>query len=324
MPISYSDLDSFNRVLSVWRPAGEKPIFILRWLVTEWCNYRCPYCPQSHGRFVFKDEYTAHAFDNHSLGKWVDAFSRHFNERRLSLVITGGEPMLDRKNMVPFINELSSMSTVECIRIDTNASWDPDPYGKVDPSKIILMCTYHPCQVSQRSFYSRVKQLLDYGFRIGMVNFVMSHGNFGIYRELRNEMAELGIPLHPNPLWDLEGQYSGEDLRMLKEELPDADYHYRSKQLSPYGKKCLFPALAYQMNQNGQISVGCHPQVSGSFFNHSLVPTFDGPVPCSAKACVCLDMYSFLEDVNRNTDVNPLHIYSDILKRKRGITSFFL
>lgn len=76
--------------------------------------------------------------------------------------------------------------------------------------------------------------------------------------------------------------------------------------------------------QNGQIYVGCHPQVSGSFFNHSLVPTFDGPVPCSAKACVCLDMYSFLEDVNRNTDVNPLHIYSDILKRKRGITSFFL
>ncbi len=92
-------VDTFAPVLSVWRPREEKPVFLLRWLVTEWCNYRCGYCPQSHDRFARRGHFTAHAFDNFPLRRWLAAFERHFAERRLSLVMTGGEPMVDGQNM---------------------------------------------------------------------------------------------------------------------------------------------------------------------------------------------------------------------------------
>ena len=102
--MSDEDRESFREVLSTWRPEGQKPVFILRWSMTTWCNYNCPYCPQTHDRLAPKGkEFTAHAFDNYPLEKWLEAFHRHFAERGLSMVITGGEPMLDRKNMLPFL-----------------------------------------------------------------------------------------------------------------------------------------------------------------------------------------------------------------------------
>ena len=324
--ISVADAASFSRVLSAWRPAGEKPAVILRWVVSYWCNYNCPYCPQKHERsrlerhlFMGGGKFHTHAFDNHPVEKWLEAFQRHFQDRRLSLVIEGGEPMIDYKNMPPLLRELTNMPTTECVRIDTNLSWDPEKYRGIDASKVILMCTYHPSQVSKESFYRRVRQVQDFGIKIGMVNFVMTRPNLEIYRQTSEEMAALGVPLHPNPLWNSRGKYSKEDLSLLKAELPDADYAYRSGALSPYGKKCLFPALAYRMNQNGQLSVGCHSHLSGNFFDGSLIPLMPGSVPCPMNSCCSLDMYSFLEEVNRNTSANPLHIYSDILKQKRGI-----
>lgn len=314
--ISDSDRIAFDQVLSIWRPEGEIPIFMLRWKLTEWCNYKCPYCPQTHDRFARIGKYAAHAFDNYPLAKWVNAFSYHFQERRLSLVITGGEPMLDRENMVPLLKQLTAMPAVECIRIDTNASGKLDNFKEVDPEKIILNCSYHPSQVSKESFLNAIKQLLYFGYKIGMVNFIMGTDNFDIFKKVKEEIFELGIPINPNPQFNLEGPYSTEHLAVLKEELPRADFLYKTQGLSPYGNKCLFPSLAYQMDQTGKIHVGCHPQASGSFFENSLPPTFIGPVPCPNNSCMCLDMYSFLKDVNRNKNVNPLLIYSDMLKNK--------
>lgn len=147
MPISYNDLNSFSQVLSIWRPEGEKPIFILRWKLTEWCNYKCPDCPRGHDRFARKGKYTAHAFDNYPLDKWVNAFSHRFQERRLSLVITGGEPMLDRRNMVPLLKQLTS--------------------------------------------FNSIKQLSGFGYKIGMVNFVMDRDYWDIYKKIKQEVFEL-------------------------------------------------------------------------------------------------------------------------------------
>ncbi len=317
--ITRKRLNSFQRVLPAWKPKKGKPVSILRWFMTEWCNCKCPYCPQTHDRFADKNGYKAHTFDNHPLEKWINAFRYHSRERDFSLVITGGEPMLDRKNMVPLLKELTSMPAIKCIRIDTNASWTPDSYKEIDPSKIILMCTYHPSQVSENLFFNRMKQLLDFGYKIGMVNFVMDRNNFGNFNKTKEKMNKLRIPLHPNPLWDSKGKYSEKDMLLMKKELPKADYYYRTKLLSPRGKKCLFPALAYMMNQNGRINVGCHAQISGSFFDDDLPEIFQSPMPCPEQYCVCLDMYSFLEDVDRNTDINPLFVYSNILRKKQGL-----
>jgi hypothetical protein len=315
--MSISDEESFNPILSVWRPSGDMSVFILRWLITEWCNNSCPYCSQSHDRFARKGKHTAHAFDNYPLENWLKAFAQHFKTRRLSLVITGGEPMIDKKNMLPLLKELTAMSTVECIRIDTNVSWNPSIYKEIALPKIILMCTYHPSQVSKEVFFGRIDQLLSLGFKIGMVNFVMNQDNSAKYNELKVQLAERGVPLHPNPLWDSKGQYSKDDISVFKKELPEVDSLFRTDIGSPYGRKCLFPALAYEMDQVGHIYPGCHRQIAGSFFNRALPPVFAGPVPCPKKSCRCLDKYSFLKGVNRNISVNPLQIYSNILMARQ-------
>jgi hypothetical protein len=317
--ISSQDRREFRPVLEAWRPSGSLPAVYICWMITEWCNYRCPYCPQTHDRFAPKagGPFTAHVFDNHPRQKWIEAFYRHFRERRLSLKITGGESMIDKRNMVPILSALLELPTLENIRIDTNASWDPAPYDAIDKSKLILMCTFHPTQVEEEVFWERISRLLHAGFRIGMINYVMSRESLSRYAQRRQRAAELGIPLHPNPLWDWRGHYSDDDLALLKAELPEADFGYRSQLVSPQGKNCLYPAVAYGMDQAGTIGIECHADLpQGSFFDENLSTLFRGPVPCPHRSCYCLDKYSFLGEVNRNVTTNPLKIYSEILLKR--------
>lgn len=308
------DAKSFAKVLNVWKPHDAPHATLVRWHMTEWCNYHCPYCPQTHGRYVPKGGgFTAHAFDNFPLQQWLQAFRRHFADQRLSLVISGGEPLIDKKNMPLLLTAFHEMPAVECIRINTNVAWQVDWYRNVDKSKIILMCTYHPTQVNEQHFFARIDKVLESGFQIGMINYVLTPQQRETYFVYKEKFGKLGIPLHPNPLWDQSGQHSAEDMALFANELPPLDYLYRTGKNSPKGNKCLFPSLAYELDYQGKIMVGCHPTASGSFFDQELPALFAGPVSCPRTKCFCLDKYSFLEGSNRNITTNPLALYSRAL-----------
>lgn len=205
------------------------------------------------------------------------------------------------------------MAEVECMRIDTNVSWKLDWYKDIEKSKILLMCTYHPTQVDEQQFFERILGLLESGFQIGMINYVMTSQQREKYFVYKEKFRKLGIPLHPNPLWGKTGRHSAEDMELFENELPPLDYLYRTGKNSPKGKKCLFPGLAYELDYRGKIRVGCHPATSGSFFDPDLPSLFAGPVPCPDAKCVCLDKYSFLEGSSRNISTNPLAAYSRTL-----------
>lgn len=312
--LAEKDAQSFAEVLKVWKPSDAPQATLVRWHMTEWCNYHCPYCPQTHGRYAPKGNgLTAHAFDNFPLQQWLQAFRRHFAQQRLSLVISGGEPLLDKKNMPLLLTAFQEMTTVESIRIDTNVSWQVDWYRTLDKSKILLMCTYHPTQVTEQQFFARIDQVLESGFQIGMINYVMTAQQREKYVVYKEKFRKLGIPLHPNPIWDQRGRHSAEDMALFASELPPLDYLYRTGKKSPKGKKCLFPSLAYELDYRGKIRVGCHPTAAGSFFDQELPALFAGPVPCPYTKCACLDKYSFLEESNRNITTNPLALYSHAL-----------
>jgi organic radical activating enzyme len=308
------DAKSFSEVLNIWKPRDAPNAILVRWHVTEWCNYNCPYCPQTHGRYQPKgNSFTAHAFDNFPLDQWLQAFRRHFSGCRLSLVLSGGEVLLDRKNMSLLLTAFHEMAEVEWLRIDTNVSWKLDCYKEIDKSKILLMCTYHPSQVDEQQFFEKIQRFLEGGFQIGMINYVMTPQQREQYFVCKEKFRKLGIPLHPNPLWGKSGRHSAEDMELFESELPSLDYLYRTGISSPKGKKCLFPGIAYELDYRGNIKVGCHRGVSGSFFDHDLPSLFAGPVPCPYSRCACLDKYSFLEGSNRNTTTNPLKSYSRAL-----------
>ncbi len=72
-----------------------------------------PYCRQNHARRQPIDGHWTHCFDNWPVDQWLRAFPRHFQTRRLSLVITGGEPLVDHAPMAELVNGLTAMPTVE-------------------------------------------------------------------------------------------------------------------------------------------------------------------------------------------------------------------
>ncbi len=306
---------TFLDVLTTWKPECGKNTNLIQWLISEWCNYSCYYCHQTHDRYSHKGEgVTAHAFDNFPLYSWLDAFRRHFANERLSFVITGGEPLIDKKNMPLLLKSLSDMTNVDSIRIDTNVSWNLDWYKDLDKSKIILMCTYHPSQIKEENFLLKIRNVLDNGFEIGMVNYVLTQDSLNNFFSLKEKFRAFGIPLHPNPLWNSTGKYSPEDMKIFEVELPEQDYLYRTGIMSPNGKNCLFPSIAYEIDYLGNVKVGCHPKASGNIFDSNLPPLFPEPVPCPYSSCACLHKYSFLEGNNRNITTNPLRQYSQALK----------
>jgi sulfatase maturation enzyme AslB (radical SAM superfamily) len=165
----------FGAVAETWRPQSGVPANSLRWTVTEWCNFHCAYCWQKHERRApTPGGFTAHAFDNFPVERWMGAFEQHFGKRRLSLVITGGEPMLDHANMNVILAFLTAASWCESIRIDTNASWLPRKFDGLAKHKIALNCSYHPSQIDEDKYFRNLAAIQQAGFTIGMVNFVLS------------------------------------------------------------------------------------------------------------------------------------------------------
>jgi len=297
-----------------------KKTILLRWLLTEWCNYRCPYCPQKHNRYDrLHDNKTAHAFDNYPVDQWINRFEYHFRDSHLSIVLTGGEPMLDVKNMIKLLHYLTTKETVDCIRIDTNASWNPELYTGINNAKIILMCTYHPSQVFEDEFLKKIKKLIEYKYQIGFVNYVMTKDNIDTFTQISDKFYKLGIILHPNPLIGGSLPYTEQEKSLFKTVLPEIDYHYRTSIINPNGQWCYFPMLAYEMDPTGQIHVGCLPNNNSNFFEDTIPIRPANKIKCPSQTCTCLDKYSFLEGCDRNVSINPLGDYSHELQKKRAI-----
>lgn len=313
---SYNKMDSndiadFAPILDVWRPNNGPDGVLLRWQMTLWCNYGCHYCSQDHKRAA-----STHAFDNHDVSEWIDHLERHFKDKRVSLVLTGGETMIDIKNMNVLLSVLSKEDWIDNIRIDTNISWNPDSFKDIDLTKIWLMCTFHPSQVEEEKFVEKVKQLLSLGWQIGMVNYVMSDDQLHKFEERWKLFASLGVPLHPNPLWGSNGSFSEKSLDILKNYIDSVDFQYRGGLTTPYNEKCFFPSVAYEMFQNGKLHIGCHPYFSGSLFKPIIPELPKGVMKCPYKSCMCLDKYSFLKGINRNTSLNPFEKYHDLLMQR--------
>ena len=105
-----SEREYFKDLETIWRPSNSKPKIVLRWFMTEWCNYKCPYCPQEHSRNRFRGSFRIHSFDNYKPAEWCRAIERNLIDKAVAITITGGEPMLDIKNMRVLLSTLLSNS----------------------------------------------------------------------------------------------------------------------------------------------------------------------------------------------------------------------
>jgi len=300
----------FEEIAGVWKPADGMTPIIARWHMTEWCNYSCPYCYQQHDRkrIIRQDKnrtFSAHAFDNFPVGTWIDAFKCLADKYLVTLTITGGEPFLDSKNMRVFLAAMVSEKNLVNIRVDTNASWDPERYRGIEKDKIYLMCTFHPSRSSPGDFMKKIEEMVTSGFHVAMVNFVMAPEQIKDFRELRRSFEKIHVPLSANPLIG-EPKLSEEESEFLKSVSNEFDLAYKGQIASPKGKRCFYPMVSYEIDMTGHMITGCHPDRSGDFIQGRYPELCHAPVLCAAECCTCLDKYSFLEGCKRNVSLNPL------------------
>lgn len=293
---------------------------ILQWQLTMWCNYRCQYCRQDHSRHSVLESSPwldndaggrppakSHWADNASPERWLSALERCFGDKRLVITLTGGEPLLDRPNMTALLAGFAAAPWVESVRIDTNGSSKPYLWP-VDWSKVSFMVSYHPTEISEVDFFADLDGMLSAGLDVTVVNLVVLPDRVPLLASLARKLRSRGVPLGALPAYGTKMYYTEAELQELRRYLPPEDWFFRSGG-ETYGRSCLYPALAYEMNPDGAVSVACHP-LNGNVLEGTLPRGFDSYVDCPHEKCTCVNRYTFLGELGYNVEGTPLAGYA--------------
>ena len=131
------------------------------------CNYNCSYCFQRNTRKIVEIENVN--IINKKLLKTALKVVKLFNDEQLSKLynntvqIIGGEPTLyDLNNIVKI---LLTSKNIKNIRLFSNMSAPAIVYKKIinickiNNSKLVLSCSFHPEKVSLKEFSDKIKQI---------------------------------------------------------------------------------------------------------------------------------------------------------------------
>jgi len=132
------------------------------------CNYDCPYCPFAKRR----DSTQQLRDDRAALVRFVDWVRRNPDQHEtLSVLFTPWGEGLTRSWYRDAIVQLSCLSHVERVAIQTNLAGRLSWLSEADPSRAALWATYHPGEVSQGRFLGQCRQLDRIGIRysVGVV-----------------------------------------------------------------------------------------------------------------------------------------------------------
>jgi len=311
-----------------YRLGTPDPVMILEFAVTTWCNYTCAYCvttvQQRRGEAV-------HAFDRHDVDTWTAAFARVPFE--FSLLCRGGEPFLDHDGFSRFLAAVGELPRLRYTRVDTNGSWSPDRYAAVPlavRNKIQLNVSFHPTQIGLDVFAKRLARIIDGGWNVAMINYVMEAGQAGDYERVRDYFREHGDTyVNPNPdafdpAWTGLAQIGRQAQGKLRTLLPDIDVT-RKTGTPTMGKPCYFPSIGYFVAPDGMAERACTVSVPGEPRRLDFINTSDQlrplatPVSCPLPSCLCLDRYAFLEEVpTRGRRLDLLGEYVSDCRARQG------
>ena len=304
---------------SVMPKAGEyrlgtsNPVMIVELSITSWCNYRCAYCVTSvHA----KRDAAVHAFDRHPVDQWIAAFERIPLE--IALLCRGGEPFLDHESFAPFLAAVAGQPKLRYVRVDTNGSWSPDRYATVPRDvrqRIRLNVSFHPTQITVEAFEKKLARIVESGWNVAMINYVMEAQQATDYERVRDHFERVhGIYVNPNPdAFDHRPSARAALTRLL----PAIDLARKTGEVTAR-KPCFFPSIAYFISPDGTAERACRVVVPGQprtldFIrdSHTLSP-LPTSVSCPLPACLCLDRYAFLDEIEtRGRSLDLLGEYVD-------------
>ena len=248
-----------------------------------------------------------HAFKHFPPEVWARAFDA-LAPARISMTISGGEPFLDKANFGRMLALLTAMPHLQCLRIDTNGSWKASDFPNLDWTKVFLNVSYHPTMIDLASFQDSIRDKLDHGVQVGMVNYVLEPAQADGFRRVKDAFDALGIFTNANVYAGDECQ-SETAMALYHEFLPKFDVAMKLNQITTLGKPCGYPRYAYDLDPAGRIHVGCFAKRCGNLIDGDLPERFAEDVRCPQKHCGCLDMYAFLRETGRARQLDLLAEY---------------
>lgn len=253
-------------------------------LITQKCNYRCPYCSQSKGYSKNLEE----ADDS-----VISAFLKFLNEipRDFEITISGGEP-LTHKKFFYLIEELKKLGFM--VSIVSNFSYPIEEYKKI---KDILGDNLSEILASLH--LSQIKSLDDYLSKALEFNLYKGNSNFKVASVLSNdncsELKKVAEFAKNNNLnFELQHMRIKNSFVEYNKEAKDFIKDYpisKIKEISnTIGKKCSAGRDFLVIYQNGE----CYRCYSSRFNKiHSMgnikkgIKLFEFDTPCLNKKCTC-------------------------------------
>ena len=299
----------------IWRPYDhnfDKRNLVIVWELSNWCNYNCSYCYQPD-----HDRKSGHTFDYYDVETWLSAFKKFDNGlRKIHLLIVGGEPFLDVKNMHFTLENLTQMDFIDSIRIDTNGSIDPNLYKGIDFSKIFLNISFHPEMINLTDFTKNLTKYLKSQFKVQMINFQIINNNEEEYEKIKVFFWD-NYKIKVNPALTILDRPVFYDLKWFTKHLNEEDLQFRARfDKFTYGLKCRYPMINFRIYWDGTVVNSCFDKKKYNLItvkNDKLYSLLKREIPnCPRMFCWCLHMYSFLEGFQRNEkSLNPLKNYTE-------------
>lgn len=249
------------------------------------CNYACDYCPFAKTKNT-REELQK---DKEELFRFVD-WVRQRKEQIGVLFTPWGEGLI-RKYYQEAMTELSHMSNVNRVAIQTNLSCRTDWLKQANKNKIALWTTYHPTESSIPKFIDKCKALDEMEIRYS-VGFVGFKDQMDILRALRKAL-DPSTYLWVNAYKREANYYSPKDIQAIEEI--DPLFQYNNQYHPSLGQACRAGETVFSVDGDGNM-FRCHfikTQIGNIYakdFESGLVKR-----PCTNESCGCHIGYVHME-----------------------------
>jgi MoaA/NifB/PqqE/SkfB family radical SAM enzyme len=264
------------------------------------CNYDCPYCPFAKR----KDTRATMAADKQQVERFVSFIQQkasgshlqgvaHFKDIQFKLFFTPWGEGLIRKHYQQALVDLSNMSHVQKVAIQTNLSCKLGWLQKANKEKIALWATYHPGQVDRQAFLDQCRQLDTMGvmYSVGVVGFKETIEEIELMRSLLSPARYLWV----NALKKQADYYNNSERDRLIAVDPYVPYNmvYHKSM----GRACRTGHTVISVDGDGNI-YRCHfiKEKLGNLYENSL-STILKPRLCTNATCGCHIGYVHMNDL---------------------------
>jgi len=264
------------------------------WDIHNACNYKCGYCWLSNPHKDTPKDIHPYPGTKELIEIWTNIYKRY---GKCHVHISGGEPAV----YPSFFELLAELSLIHAVEFDTNLSFNPlDLIRSAKSDMVKIDATIHPEFVDSDTFFSKVIQLRDSGFIIGVacVGYPPYLDKINVYRDISaKNKIEFNIQA-------FRGEFNGKEYPLSYEDsekeflgiCPDVTRrilkHHTVDGREKIQRLCRMGQMGAKIYPSGDVFRCCIPELDddhkiGNIFKDRDFRLFDKPRHCEKNPCPC-------------------------------------